>query len=249
MNFDADAVRHMGNRGNAWFDQRAKNAMQGLVDGKEVSEDDIDHLISEAEKNRDRYADAGREPERSYAQNIIDAAKYRKAAAAEPEAPAEPEGRTQAVENVYDKIEARAKELRAAGKRAEARKLGGRADDIGEFLDKAQAAHEAGDAETRDRWLRDADRSLDGMAADGHKDLADELRRDIAGNRARFEADDNAVDPMDLDEGMNAIFDAADPILRDLRKQGPEGRKKARALQANIDSIEEALENSRQRRR
>ena len=253
VKFDQDAANFMNGRADAYFSNRAKEALKKLMAGEKVTPEEFDHLISELEKNRDRYADAGRERERSYAQNLMDAADYAQNGGAapaptpepEPEpAPAEPLGRTDAIDAIFNRINEVASDLRNEGERAKARKLAGRADDIAEYFDKAQAAHEAGDKEARDRWLNDVELALDGMAADGHEELARELRPMVAGNRARFDVDDNAIDPMGFDEGMDAIFDAADPILRDLRKKGPDGRKKARDLQAKIDQIEENLEKA-----
>lgn len=220
-------------------------ALYDVAEGREPNREQLDGAIADLDVMLSRYARGARPEKAEQAQRVRDAlVAVRDQMDARDAEPVEPVGRTEAVEDIFDRIGKAVEDLKAKGKRAAARKLEGRADDIAEYFDKAQEAHEADDKEARDRWLKDIDLALDGMTADGHKDLADELRRQVAGNRARFEADDNRAEPMDRQEGADLVDAAvADIGLDELRRKGgPEGRARAREVREKIDAYEDAID-------
>ena len=122
------------------------------------------------------------------------------------------------------------------------------ADDLADALEDAQAAHEADDKEARDRAVERAKDAADVINNNIGGDVGKRVQRDVQANRNRFDADDNQVEPMDRDEGNKKVADALAAEQDKLRKEGREGRKKARDLRDEIEGFEEAIDMAEQRR-
>jgi hypothetical protein len=150
-------------------------------------------------------------------------------------------GRTEAVADVYDQIEDAARDARAKGQNAKARKLDDAADNLADALDEAEAAHAEGRKEDRDAAIqraRDAAKEI----RDAADNLGDRVLRDVDGVAKRYQADDDRVPPMDRAEGRQKVADAMAEAQRKLRGEGREGRAKARDLRDDEESFEEAIE-------
>ena len=224
------------------------DAVWSIKRGDDPDRQKLDGAIDDLDKMIERYNRNGRNDKREQAQRVKDALTgVRDQMDAREQAEREavtPEGRTQAVENIADAIADRAAELRKNRQRAKAGKIEDAADDLADALDRAEEAHNADNKEDRDAALADADDAAEVFFSEGEDGIGERVKRDIQGNRNRFQADDNRVPPMERQEGVDRVADKWEQVGRDLRAQGAEGRKKRRDFQRYLDEFDEAIDEA-----
>jgi hypothetical protein len=181
-------------------DAFALNDQSRLIDKYLAEADRLHNLDTPDNDRRDRMINAAQDQINKIRsvnpaladsmQSKLDGMKAQYAVDDKERARAKPIGRTEAIDNFDAGVMAERKRLRDAGKADEARALFEDAANINDAINSAEEAHKKGDKAERDAKLDEARAAIPDLEA-RNPDLAEEARKAVEGNAARFAREDS----------------------------------------------------------